>query len=263
MFKQTVVTTMLALATLLPASAGAADVKTLLRQADAYRLTAEDMRVNTQVEVQKNGALERERSYVVYLRAGRQSLVLMQSPAEKGQKVLMLGDDYWLILPTSQRPMRITPTQKLVGDASTGDIATMTWADDYDGELVGEEPCDKGAEALTPKLLDASGKVGTCLHLAIKAQRKGVTYSRIELYLRKGSNQPARADLFVASDKMAKRAVFKLDKIDGKWMVSTMTLIDQIMTNKETAVHYRAREAKKAPDAWFNPMFLTRSEALE
>ena len=46
----------------------------------------------------------------------------MQSPAEKGQKVLMLGDDFWLLMPDSQRPLRITPMQKLLGDASTGDI---------------------------------------------------------------------------------------------------------------------------------------------
>jgi len=42
--------------------------------------------------------------------------------------VLMLGDDFWLLMPSSQRPLRITPMQKLLGDASTGDIATLSWA---------------------------------------------------------------------------------------------------------------------------------------
>jgi hypothetical protein len=30
----------------------------------------------------------------------------------------MLGDDFWLLLPGSQRALRITPSQKLLGDAS-------------------------------------------------------------------------------------------------------------------------------------------------
>jgi hypothetical protein len=34
----------------------------------------------------------------------------------------MLGDDCWLILPKSQRPVRITATQRLLGEASVGDI---------------------------------------------------------------------------------------------------------------------------------------------
>jgi hypothetical protein len=59
----------------------------------------------------------------------------------------MLGDDFWLLLPGSQRPLRITPSQKLLGDASTGDIATMRWADDYSGSVGAEEPCPAPDEA--------------------------------------------------------------------------------------------------------------------
>jgi hypothetical protein len=77
--------------------------------------------------------LDKERRYTVFTQAQRRSLVLMRSPAEAGQKVLMLGDDFWLLMPGSQRPLRITPSQKLLGDASTGDIATLSWADDYGG----------------------------------------------------------------------------------------------------------------------------------
>ena len=84
----------------------------------------------------------------MFAQGQRQSLVLMQSPAEKGQKVLMLGDDFWLLMPESQRPLRITPMQKLLGAASTGDIASMSWADDYSGQLIGEESCAATALSL-------------------------------------------------------------------------------------------------------------------
>ena len=131
-------------------AAQAQDVGALLKDADRFRMSADNLQVDTQVQTfNADGTPDKERRYTVFAQAGRQSLVLMQSPAEKGQKVLMLADDFWLLMPGSQRPLRITPMQKLLGDASTGDIATMSWVGDYNATLAGEEPCapDAGAEA--------------------------------------------------------------------------------------------------------------------
>ena len=121
----------------------------LLKAADRYRMSATNMQVDTQISTfNTDGSPDKERRYTVFAQARHQSLVLMQSPAEKGQKVLMLGDDFWLLMPNSQRPLRITPMQKLLGDASTGDIATMSWADDYTGTVAGEERCGEPEQAL-------------------------------------------------------------------------------------------------------------------
>ncbi|MEN9490597.1 MAG: hypothetical protein RJA63_1046 [Pseudomonadota bacterium] len=222
-------------------------VQALLKKADAFRLTEDHLQVENQIIVKKNGQIDKDRLYSVILAGTKKSLVLMRSPAEKGQKVLMLGDDYWLIMPSSQRPMRITPTQKLLGDASTGDIATLSWAGDYDGKIVGEEPCEEGGKE-------------RCTHLSLVSQRKGLTYAHIELWLAVGSAEPARADLYVQSDKLAKRAKFILDKIDGRRMVRDMVIFDQIEKSRETTVRYLSRKARQAPDEWFNPMYLTRAE---
>jgi len=138
---------MLAAALLAGAAAHAADdVATLLKDADRYRTGQDNLQVETQVTVfNRDGSPDKERRYTVFAQAGHKSLVLMRSPAEQGQKVLMLGDDFWLLMPGSQRPMRITPMQKLLGDASTGDIATLSWAEDYAGQRVGEEKCGEAA----------------------------------------------------------------------------------------------------------------------
>ena len=42
----------------------------------------------------------------------------------------MLGDDFCLVMPGSQRPLRITPMQSC-WRRLTGDIATMRWAGDW------------------------------------------------------------------------------------------------------------------------------------
>lgn len=227
----------------------AQDVDAMLRDADRYRTGADNLQVDTLVQSYKtDGTLDKERRYTVFAQQDRRTLVLMQSAAEKGQKVLMLGDDFWLLMPSSQRPMRITPMQKLLGDASTGDIATMRWSGDYSATLVGEEPCQPGETRL-------------CYRLALQAARKGVTYQRVELWLARQRHEPVRAQLYVQSDKLAKTAHFELDA--SRSQVDAMVLIDQLGQQRQTRIRYLQRKERTVPEEWLNPMFLARSPVLE
>lgn len=233
-------------------AAQAQDVSALLKAADKFRMTADNLQVETLINVlNADGTPDKERRYKVFAQANRQSLVLMQSPAEKGQKVLMLGDDFWLLMPNSQRPMRITPMQKLLGDAATGDIATLSWAGDYSGQLIGEEPCNPAAAK------------PLCLHLSLNAVRKGVTYQRLELWLGKVWHEPVRADLYVLSDKLAKQARFVVDQPAAPTLVQEMVLTDQVSNHKTTHVRYVSRKEKKVPPEWLNPMFLVNNPTLD
>jgi hypothetical protein len=234
------------------AAHAADDVAALLKAADSYRTGQDNLQVETQVTVfNRDGSPDKGRRYTVFVQAEHRSLVLMRSPAERGQKVLMLGDDFWLLMPGSQRPLRITPSQKLLGDASTGDIATMSWSEDYTGTLVGEERCggDTGAQP--------------CLHLSLTAARKGVSYQRIELWIGKARHEPIKADLYVQSDKLAKQARFVFDKPAAPTLVTEMVLLDQLSNHKETRVRYVGRQPKAVPQTWLNPMFLARNPALD
>lgn len=222
-------------------------VDALLRKADAFRLAEGAMQVDTQLETFKGDQLDKERRYAVWVQPGRRSLVLSRSAVEKGQKVLMLEDDFWMVLPSSQRPIRITPAQKLLGDAAAGDVATMAWAEDYEGTVTGEA--------------DVGGV--PCLRLDLRARRRGVTYQRVELWLARSDARPLQADLYVASDKLAKRATFTLEEVDGRLQVSSMRLTDEIQKSRHTVIRYLARRARTLPDEFFNPMYLTRNEPRE
>lgn len=233
-----------------PAAPAADDVPGLLQAADRYRTGADALQVETQVTtLGRDGRADKERRYTVFTQSQRRSLVLMRSPAEAGQKVLMLGDDFWLLLPGSQRPVRITPSQKLLGDASTGDIATLNWADDYSGSVGPASPCPAPDEARQ------------CRQLSLSATRKGLTYARIELWLGESRHEPVAAELYVQSDKLAKRARFVLDAAGTR--VDEMVLLDQISGNRQTRVRYLSRTPKVVPEAWLNPMFLARNPSLD
>ena len=241
----------LLIAALLLAGAARAtpDVPALLLKADSYRGGSTALQVETEVTtLKRDGSTDKERRYTVFTQSQHRSLVLMRSPAEAGQKVLMLGDDFWLLLPGSARALRITPSQKLLGDASTGDIATLSWADDYTGTLVGDATC---------------ADQRPCLHLSLQAARKGLSYQRIELWLGRQHHEPLAADLYVQSDKLAKRAVFVLDKPGAPTRVDAMLLTDELGGGKQTRVRYLSRQPREVPAQWLNPMFLARNPALE
>ena len=241
---------LLAAALLLAGMAHAApDVPRLLAKADSYRGGNAALQVETEVTtLKRDGSTDKERRYTVFTQSQHRSLVLMRSPAEAGQKVLMLGDDFWLLLPGSARALRITPSQKLLGDASTGDIATLSWADDYTGTLVGDATC---------------ADQRPCLHLSLQAARKGLSYQRIELWLGRQHHEPLAADLYVQSDKLAKRAVFVLDKPAAPTRVDAMLLTDELGGGRQTRVRYLSRQPREVPAQWLNPMFLARNPALE
>ena len=224
------------------------DPATLAKDADRFRTGVDNLQVETQVSTfNRDGSPDKERRYTVFVQAQHKSLVLMRSPAEAGQKVLMLGDDFWLLLPGSARALRITPAQKLLGDASTGDIATLSWSEDYSATLAGEESCD--------------GR--PCWHLTLAASRKAASYQRIELWLGLQRHEPIRAELYVQSDKLAKLASFTLGQVAGQTQVSEMVLSDRLGSHKETRVKYLSRKPHEVPEAWLNPMYLARNPALE
>lgn len=226
------------------AQGAALDPQDLIKKADYYRSNSDNIQVQTRIEVfARDGSLEKRRDYLVLAETGHKTLVLMQSPSEAGQKVLMLGDDFWMFIPASQRPIRITPTQKLLGEASTGDIATLSWSEDYTGELAGEEPC--GTQ--------------TCVHLTLHGKRSGITYQRIELWLGKAKAEPVKAELYVQSDKLAKTATFVMEN----GLVSYMDLQDLLSNHKMTRVTYLAHKNRAIPAEWLNPMFLARNPDLE
>jgi outer membrane lipoprotein-sorting protein len=224
------------------------DVAAVLKAVDQYRTGAAALEVETRVTTFKSdGAADKERDYTVLLQADRRAIVLMRSPAEQGQKLLMLGDDFWLTLPGSQRPVRITAAQRLLGDASIGDIATMRWAGDYEGTVVGEEKCGEQA----------------CVRLDLTASRKSASYSRIELWVGKARLEPVKASLYVQSGKLAKQAQFVMDNASTPPQVVEMVLADQIGSVKETRIRYVSRKPKTAPAEWFNPMFLATNPTLD
>ncbi|RXE94945.1 outer membrane lipoprotein-sorting protein [Pseudoalteromonas sp. PS5] len=207
-----------------------------LNQADQFRSKYDNAKVAIKVSQYEAEQLLTVREFDVYTQSQQRALVIYKSKSELGQKVLMKGNDYWMFLPKSRRPIRITPMQKLLGEAAIGDIATMRWSDDY--QVVTHHHNAQGIE------------------MTLQAKHEKVSYQTIKLLVAKENFFPKQAEMFLNSGRLAKTVNFTArgDR------VGSMLIRDKVQRNKMTQVEYQDFEAVTLSEKFFNPQMLIRND---
>ena len=114
------------------------------------------------------------------------------SEKEKGRAVLVLGDQMWLLLPGTKRPIKVTPQQRLLGPASGGDIARTRFAEDYSVKEKAEDILDELS----------------CWRLELAAKRPSISFRTAKLWVAKDGGRPLKAEFYLPSGKLAKTAQF-------------------------------------------------------
>jgi outer membrane lipoprotein-sorting protein len=217
-------------------AATAPDATALLKRSDSYRngWPAYTLRVKiTNYEANKS---DEDHLYEVSQKGTDKTYVEFMSPREKGRHLLMLADDMWIYLPDTSRPVRITPLERLSGDASNGDVARTNYAVDYSAEFLREE------------------KLGTqnCYVLNLTAKRKGGTYQRIVYWIRTEDARPVRAEFYLTSGKHIKSATFdEYKESGGRLLLRKLTLYDEIRHNSHSVLEYSDAAPRNLPDKLF------------
>jgi outer membrane lipoprotein-sorting protein len=185
----------------------------------------------------ESGRPDEEHLYEVSQKGTDKTYVDFMSSREKGEHLLMLGDDMWVYLPDTSRPVRITPLERLTGDASNGDVARTNYAADYSPVYLRTE------------------KVGNveCYVLDLTAKRTGATYHRILYWLRVQDARPVRAEFYLTSGKHIKSATFdEYAPSSGKELLRKLTLYDEIRHNSRSVLEYSGAAPRSLPDKLFN-----------
>lgn len=218
------------------ASAHGPDAEALLERSDTFRNGWPSFVTHVKITNYESGKPDEEELYEVSQKGTDRTYVEFLSPREKGRHLLMLGDDMWVYLPDTSRPVRITPLERLSGDASNGDVARTNYAFDY-----------------TPVYLRTE-KVGNieCDLLQLTAKRKGATYQRILYWLRTEDAPPVRAEFYLTSGKHIKSATFDdYAQIGGKTLLRRLTLYDEIRHNSHSQLEYSGSSPRDLPDKLF------------
>jgi outer membrane lipoprotein-sorting protein len=212
------------------------DAEALLKRSDSYRNGWPSFALHVKITNYESGRADEEKLYEVSQKGTEKTYVDFLSPRDKGRHLLMLGDDMWIYLPDTSRPVRITPLERLSGDASNGDVARTNYAVDY-----------------TPVYLRTE-KVGNenCHVLELTAKRKGSTYQRILYWLRVEDARPVRAEYYLTSGKHIKSATFDdYAIVAGKPQLHRLTLYDEIRHNSHSILEYSNIAPRELPDKMF------------
>jgi outer membrane lipoprotein-sorting protein len=219
------------------ASSSPVDAQALLKESDKLRNGWPSYVVQVKISNYEAGKQDEAHLYGVSQKGTEKTYVEFLSPQEKGRHLLMLGDDMWMYLPDTSRPVRITPLERLTGNTSNGDVARTNYAVDYNAVYLRNETVD-----------------GTdCYVLELTAKRKGATYRKIRYWLRATDAQPVKADFFLASGKQIKSATFdEYQQVGGKTLLRRMTIYDQIRKNSRSVMEYSHYAPRELPDKLFH-----------
>ena len=114
------------------------------------------------------------------------------SEKEKGRSVLLRGNQMWLLLPGTKRPVKVTPQQRLMGPAAGGDVARTRFREDYLVRAMAEVQLDDRA----------------CWRLELEARRPALSARQVVLWVAEDGHLPLKAEFRLASGRLARTARF-------------------------------------------------------
>jgi len=177
------------------------------------------------------------------------SLVQFVLPArDAGKLMLKNGNDMWFYDPTSKASVRLSPQQRLLGQASNGDVATANFAKDYQATLAGEE-----------EIKDGERRTRNAYKLALTAAAPDVTYASIEMWVDTENNHPIKARFFAESSRLLKTAYYRRYQPQlGAERPTETVIIDGLDPKSVTIMRFSDYVARNIPDTWMQRDFLPR-----
>jgi outer membrane lipoprotein-sorting protein len=177
------------------------------------------------------------------------NLVQYVEPArDAGKRVLLDGRSLWFFDPASKTSVRISPQQRLIGQAAVGDVLTVNLVVDYNASLLGTE-----------KIADAARTERQCWHLDLKAANDRAVYNRIEYWVEQDSFYPIKGKLYSDSGRLLKIVYFRnFTQRLGAVRPTEEIIIDAVDTALATTATFGDSGFQDVPDVWFQRDYLPR-----
>lgn len=208
----------------------------LLEKIDAVRHDSESFYMRIVItDYDENGVTDRA-EFDSYFKGYDKSVLITRSGKNNKMKILMKDNDMWACLPGSRRSIRITPQQRLMGQASNGDVAKTAFSREYRVEHAEQ----KGNETV----------------LQLKAIKPSATYQKIVLTIASDSYLMKRAEFFLLSGKMFKKAEYGYDLSGESPRLASVKIIDMVKQGRWTTLSYGIAHNRPIADRIFNATYL-------
>ncbi|MBV8168110.1 MAG: outer membrane lipoprotein-sorting protein, partial [Alphaproteobacteria bacterium] len=172
-------------------------------------------------------------------------------PRDAGKMALLDNRVLWFYDPASKASVRISPQQRLIGQAAIGDILTVNLAADYTGTLAGTET-----------IQDAARKDRSCWHLDMTAATDLATYYRVEFWVEQGSSYPIKGKFYSDSGRLLKILYYRTFEPQlGGVRPTEAVIIDAVDTALVTTLRFSDYRVAEIPETWFQRDYLPRLRA--
>ena len=242
------------LALLCAAAQAAPDPQKLLAASDAIRNPGQPFSVVVTMTEYQAGKQVDTSTLKTFSRAQERggqfsSLVQFVLPArDAGKLMLKNGNDLWLFDPSTKATIRLSPQQRLMGQASNGDVVTVNLAKDYQASLAAEE-----------EIQDGERHARKAEKLALKATAPDATYAAIELWIDAENNRPLKARFFAESGRLLKTAYYRRFEAQlGAERPTETVIIDGLSPQSVTVMRFSDYVSRPVPDTWLQPDYLPR-----
>jgi len=234
-----------------PAVAGAESAQDIVAKADAVRNPEKPFRGTTTLTEYKAGTPVNRNVLLIFSKidpASRQffNLVRYIDPPRDAGKMVLLGHVLWFYDPASKTSVRISPQQRLTGQAAIGDVLTVNLAVDYTATLDGAETIEDAARAQRQTW-----------HIDMKAATENATYNRVEYWVEQGSYRPIKAKFYSDSGRLLKILYYRnfAERL-GADRPGGAVIIDAVDSSLATTVDFTDSKFQDVPDVWFQRDYL-------
>jgi len=228
---------------LLLLAAGSDSANFILKQSDASRFPSDNSKIEIMLETYTDGKLDSKERLDVYNKGANKSLIKFLESKRKGHLVLSVDENLWVYFPSARRPIRITPIQRILGQASTGDIARLRYDTDYNPTILREEILNDRA----------------CFVLELTAKSKYSAYRKIIYWVSKSDFLPRKGDYFLISGKHFKTAYFEdYQQFGRKKLVGGIRYRSSHKPREETLIRFLSYTEKSIPEKIFHKNYLNR-----
>ncbi|MDR3481302.1 MAG: outer membrane lipoprotein-sorting protein [Burkholderiaceae bacterium] len=226
----------------------------ILAASDAVRNPDKPFGLTTTLTEYRDGKQTDANTLAIYAKAEKsggqfQNLIRFVAPARDANKLMLkTGNDLWFYDPSSKASVRISPQQRLLGQAANGDVMTINLAKDYGAKLLAEED-----------VVDGERQNRHCYKLALAATSVDVTYHHIEMWIDTATSRPVKARFYTESDRLLKTAYYRHFQMElGIERPTETVIIDGLDPKWVTVMHTSDYAWRDIPDAWMQRDYLAR-----
>jgi outer membrane lipoprotein-sorting protein len=169
------------------------------------------------------------------------SIIRFAQPArDTGKLMLKNGNDLWFYDPVAKSSVRLSPQQRLLGQAANGDVVTVNFAKDYAPTLAGEE-----------EVVDGERRTRKSYKLTLEPIVASATYAKIDIWVDIETSRPLKAKFFSESGRLLKTAFYRrYQRQLGAERPTETVIIDGLNPQWVTLMRFSEYVARPIPDLW-------------